>query len=249
MENGRDPRVTAYLDSFPPSRKNDRVKCCGSSRSLYCPECCRLVIPKKDWPSCLQDHSLQLPFDLHIVLDDHRATATGLHAVALLTNQVSLIDVKRGDPIQDYRCADQTYLLFPSPDSVPLSTVNGIFTLVVLDCKWAKTSLSNSYLSYLPRVHLSSPPLESHFWRSHTAGPKCLSTIEAIYYAALEREDNENYIHLLWLFALQRAAIQARGLWKDRKGLPFTEVGKEEQRAYRRQRKEEAEDFTSSRHK
>jgi nuclear transport factor 2 (NTF2) superfamily protein len=89
-------------------------------------------------------------------------------------------------------------------------------------------------------VHLSSPPFESHFWRSHTAGSKCLSTIEAIYYAILETDNNENYIHLMWLFALQRAAIQAQGLWKDRKGLPFTEVGKEEQRAYRRQKDEVA---------
>jgi hypothetical protein len=169
-------------------------------------------------------------------LDDQRATATGLHALALLGNQVSLMDVKRGDPIPDYSTTAQTYLLFPSLDSVTMSSVNDISTLVVLDCKWTKTSLSSSSLSHLPRVHLSSPPLESHFWRSHTAGEKCLSTIEAIYYAALERDHNDEFINLLWLFALQRAAIQARGLWKDRKDFPFTQVGKEEQRAYRRQK-------------
>jgi hypothetical protein len=239
-----DPHVTAYLDSFLKSRKNERVKCCGSSRSLFCCECCRLLIRKEEWPSCLQANSLQLPFDLHIVLDDQRATATGLHAVALLGNQVSLVDVKRGDRIPDYSTTTaQTYLLFPSLDSVPISSVNDISTMVVLDCKWTKTSLSSSSLSHLPRVTLLSPPLESHFWRSHTAGEKCLSTIEAIYYAVMERDHNDDFIHLLWLFALQRAAIQARGLWKDRKGLPFTQVGKEEQRAYRRQKhKDKVED-------
>lgn len=239
MSTGRDPHVTMYLDSFLPPRKVERVRCCGTSRSLFCEECGRLLIPLDEWPSCLRDGSLRLPFHLHIILDDDRSTATGMHAVALLRDDdVKLADVARGDEVGDDTAGSgTTYLLFPSADSVPLSSVEDLSTLVVLDCKWTKTSCSES-VRHLPKVHLSSPPSESHFWRSHTAGSKHLSTIEAIYYAAMERDDNANYIHLLWVFALQRAAIYSRGPWKDR-SLPFTESGKEEQRARRRKNKDE----------
>ena len=237
MEEDRDPEVTAYLDSFSP-KGNERKKCCGASRSLFCSECFNLVVPRSDLPSCIRDGSLKLPFNLHILLDDQRTSATGLHAATLLgKEQVTLVDIKRGDSVQDYRDCSQTYVLFPSTDSVPLSSVRDISTLVVLDCKWTQPARAQSFVSELQRVHLSSPPKQSHFWRSHTAAQGCLSTIEAIYYAALEVDPhNSDLIHLLWLFGRQRAAIQSRGIWKDRKGLPFTEAGKEEIRALRRQK-------------
>jgi hypothetical protein len=238
MKEDRDPHVTTYLDSFVP-RRSERIKCCGSARALFCFECCRILEPTSaELPSCIRDGSLKLPFDLHILLDDKRATATGLHAMALLgKEQVSLTDIQRDEPdifIEKYRDCGQTYVLFPAEDSVPISSVKDISTLVVLDCKWTRTAPTKSLATGLPRVHLSNPPTHSHFWRSHTAQQGYLSTIEAIYYAALEVDpSNSNLIHLLWLFARQRAAIQAQGPWKGR-SMPFTEDGKEAMRALRR---------------
>jgi hypothetical protein len=241
-EEDRDPIVTNYLDSFLP-QKNERIQCCGTTRANFCPECLRLLAPTaSDLPQCVREGSLKLPFKLHIILDDRRNSATGLQALALLgKEQASLRDINRdsfvtsGGPGSNGR---STYVLFPSPDSVPLSSVNEISTLVVLDCKWTRTKPTTSLVSDLPRVHLSSPPNQSHYWKSHTAEQGCLSTIEAIYYAATEVDpENADLIHLLWIFARQRASIQARGPWKDRIHLPYTEHGKEAMRVMRRQNK------------
>ena len=101
-----------------------------------------------------------------------------------------------------------TYLLFPSEDSIPLGSVrHQVDTLVVLDCKWTKSSSRHDpRLTKLPRVHLTNPSTVSYYWRWHSAGPECLSTIEAIYESSCEIEPETNWLPWLWLFALQRAA-------------------------------------------
>jgi len=265
--------VQEYLDSFLQSGDNvktfDRVFCCETSSSLYCSKCCNLLVPDDSLPSCLHNNSLNLPFNLDIILDDRRASATGLHAVALLnninnstidqsSNSVQLIDVANNDEIPRYSNQNDTYLLFPSPgESIPLESVSSkVKTLVVLDCKWTKSSIcrKNNDLSLLQKVHLSNPPKQSFYWRWHNEGPGMISTIEAIYYAAFEvlqkknstisqstvttndqLEYTNNLLHLLWLFGHQRAAI-LRSAQDKGKPPPFTKEGKEAQREMRRQK-------------
>jgi len=69
-----------------------------------------------------------------------------------------------------------------------------------------------------------------------------VSTIEALYYASVEvakhkgdhlKEQEQNLIHLLWLFAEQRILIQ-KSSKDERSLLPFSEAGKEKQRSLRR---------------
>lgn len=296
----------------------DRVVCCNSSRSLYCEECCRLLVPDHSLPipiSCsrrrkiieegtkkkLDEHSdgsrpLRLPFNLDIILDDRRGSATGLHAVALLEGSqdnsrtedanadnnpnsnsssdssfdlgaVKVFDLGNGDKIPSYRQEDDsstTFLLFPSPDSVPLESVaSKVKTLVVLDCKWTKSGISrkNEELSTLKKVHLSSPPQETYYWRWHNAGDGMISTIEAIFYAAFEVSqlkyqklllesqqkisqmeqaenfliDQKNLIHLLWLFGHQRAAT-LKSAQKEGTPAPCSDEGKKMQRETRKQK-------------
>lgn len=260
--------VQKYLDSFiSDSTTFDRVFCCETSSSLYCSKCCNLLVPDDSLPSCLHNNSLNLPFNLDIILDDRRASATGLHAVALLNNtnnstidqsstSVQLIDVANNDEIPRYSQQNDTYLLFPSPgESISLESVSSkVKTLVVLDCKWTKSSIcrKNNDLSRLQKVHLSNPPKQSFFWRWHNEGPGMISTIEAIYYAAFEvlqkknstilqstnidqLADTNNLLHLLWLFGHQRAAI-LRSSQDKGKPPPFTKEGKEAQREMRRQK-------------
>lgn len=236
---------------------------------------------------------LKLPFNLHIVLDDRRGSATGLHAVALLNNEeehfesnhdfgsVKLIDIANGDDIAinyDYERSipeednnsidpveqpETVFLLFPAPgESVPIESVaQQLETLVVLDCKWTKSSLcrKNANLMKLKKVHLSNT-YTTHYWRWHNAGGGCVSTIEAIYYAAMEVSeqkfkqeqalqqtstleghlaDQRNLMHLLWLFGHQRAAtLQAAE--RDGKPAPGTDEAKELARALRKQKGEYA---------
>lgn len=167
-----------------------------------------------------------------------------------LIERVRLFDTEIGDPIPTYNQEDQTFVLFPSENSIPLSTVaNSIQRLVVLDCKWTKTGTQEniSEIAHLPKVHLDNPPSESFFWRWHNAGSGMCSTLEAIYYAALEvsrgkslkefDEDNRNaMIDLMWLFGIQRAAT-ALGARREGKPLPFSTDGKNMQRGLRRTEK------------
>ena len=312
--------VQEYLDSFmdtTPSTTTEsnvsgnilfgRVVCCESSRSLYCQDCCRLLVPDHSVPAPISsrrrgnsegdksfDYSggrpLVLPFNLHIILDDRRGSATGLHAVVLMNGtddmsvthyaskdtpntevsnvrsstigSVKLVDLATDEIPKSRECDDSAFLLFPSPGvSVPLESVaSKVRTLVVLDCKWTKSKLcrTDEDLSSLPKVHLSSPPEKSFYWRWHNAGPGMLSTIEAIYYAAVETMrikhkllldagqisqsdsrnlliDRNNLIHLLWLFGHQRAATFKSA---EHAGIlaPGTDEGKEMQRAMRKQK-------------
>lgn len=309
--------VEQYLNSFDGKTSFTRSTCCNSSRSLYCKECCRLLVPDNALPhpiylrrnnGVVDGHSvdessstvhgekpqrpLMLPFNLHIILDDRRGSATGLHAVALLNNEgemstqpkdnVVLIDVANGGNVPNYsRCdqsctsvndnstttttnheqSDTTFLLFPSPgESVPIESVAcQMETLVVLDCKWTKSSLyrKNANLSKLKKVHLTKPPSNTYYWRWHNAGSGCVSTIEAIFYAAMEVsqlkqksknqcasiEDNlaerNNLIHLLWLFGQQRAAT-FKAAERDGIPAPGSEQGKELARSLRKQKGEYA---------
>lgn len=216
--------VAGYLDSFLTAESRQyqkswpRVQCCGTSRSLYCSECYSLLIPRADWPT----NTARLPFNLDIILHDRRSAATGLHAKVLnqnlvfkkdehFHNDVRVFDLERLDPLQTSYAKD-AYLLFPSDDSVPLESVRDrVKTLVVLDCKWTRSSSrQDPRLAGLPRVHLTKPPAKSYYWRWHSAGPDCLSTMEAIYEAASEvnppSSDDTDGLSWLWLFALQRAA-------------------------------------------
>ena len=245
-----DDTVKNYLE-HRPEVKHPRVKCCNSSRSLYCPVCCALLVETDHRPP-----PISLPCKIDIVLDEkNRAKSTGIHAKCLINaqeglakcdNECALFDIERGDELPAY-CSDSdgTYILFPMPgESVPLASVaSSIDRLVVLDCKWTKSSCKNRpELRNLPKVHLTSPPDKSYFWRWHNSGPGMISTIEAIYYASLEvaehkrsvsEDGRENLIHLLYLFAEQRMSIQ-RSCQKSGETTPFSEKGKEQQRALRR---------------
>jgi hypothetical protein len=236
--------------------------CCESSKMLYCHNCCKILIPKEDWPTPIQDGSLRLPFDVDIILDAHerRSSATGIHMVAISSaangaslsspsmpgerppSKVQLFDLERKEvPPSYYSEDDGTYVLFPSKDSVPISNVGDIKKLIVLDCKWATTSMQmHPSVASLPKVHLDSPPAESYFWRWHNSGAGMLSTMEAIYFSAYQvtfdwpNEERQQLVHIMWLFALQRSMITKRSE-QELRPPPFTSEQKEIARMLRKQ--------------
>lgn len=250
-------KVTAYLNSFftESQIKDQRSKegvwtrkiCCGTSRSLYCPICCSLLVPE----DCKKPAPVQLPFDLDIILTDRRGSSSGLHAVTLTEpGSVNLVDYEGGDAMPRYNnhadedaVGRQSFLLYPlEGESCALSDVAPcIAKLVVLDCKWTKSSIKeHPELHKLQKVHLTNPPSESYFWRWHSAGPGMLSTIEAIYTAAVEvatyhqgfeckQSDEESLLSLLWIFGLIRVAA-ANTARKNGKPMPFSDTDKEERR-------------------
>jgi hypothetical protein len=194
---------------------------------------------------------------------------------------VTLIDLDSPQTIPNYDNSNGTFLLFPTNDSVPISSVaSRISKLVVLDCKWTRTKRIEKLpqIQSMHKVHIDNPPLQSYFWRWHNAGDGMLSTLEAIYFSAVtvlsssssnknipinetndncttsttsilpkeikdERFDYDSIIDIMWLFGLQRAATSAT-VEREGRPLPFTQEGKELQRAFRR--RQVIEDGTSS---
>lgn len=247
-----------------PVVSGPRTRCptCNASRQFYCCTCLQLLLPDDEQetiPRCIKEGSLSLPFDLDIVLDDRRVVSTGVQTAILLqsaatngTNSVCrLLDVKQEVHLPDYQIDQEheTYLLFPDPTSVPLSSVvtshhrsRPSLRLVVLDCRWARQGLAQAdpSLSKLIKVHLDDPPNQSHYWRWHNSGEGMLSTVEAVYYAAWQvgqavgwtEEQLLQLVHLFWLFRHQRQTIQKQyehgeGQKHHPAPLPFTEEGKE----------------------
>lgn len=242
-----DHSDTAVADSV------ERVHCegCYSSRHLYCPTCLSILVPKSQWPRSLE--FLRLPFDIDIILDDRRASSTGVQTFTMLSAVGAsagsrLFDLEQGDGLPEYADGDGTFLLFPDNTSESLSKVlehEPIHRLVLLDCKWQRVGKRHSkLLSRLRKVHLDQPPSLSLYWRWHNAGNGMLSSIEALYYAAWETAecrqwtDREPLTGLFWLFALQRALIdrdydaQGKHAALGRPS-PVTEDGKEFQRSLR----------------
>lgn len=122
---------------------------------------------------------------------------------------------------------------------MPISSVEKIDRLIVLDLKWSKQSgKSDSRFRSFRRVHLDSPPDQSHFWRWHSEGNGMLSTIEAIYFATVEAtrdwnvSDRRRLIHVMWLFACQHAIVKKKSELEDRSA-PFSEEAKLQQRSLR----------------
>ena len=239
-----------FLDNLVSSfQEPSRQECpsCTASRSIYCYDCCEILFPKERLPAGLQE-GMDLPFSVDLVLDDKRPSSTGVQAASVLNmrsgnidNKYRLLDQSRGAGIPDYSAEDGTYFLFPSDTSVGLSSVAAkVRRLVVLDCRWTKSQLrKDSRLAILPKVHLDNPPQESFFWRWHNSGAGMLSTIEALYFAAWEVADQQNWsldrrralVNLLWIFGLQRAVIKRQ--YEIGNGhriipyMPFSEEGKD----------------------
>ena len=160
-----ESEINAYLNSLvdvdctspmSTSVQRKRQKCCGTSRSIYCPECFKILLDKSEYALEGIDSKVKLPFSVDIILTDRRVASTGVHAV-VLADRVRLIDYERDEAIPDYSKEEGVYILFPSPESVPLSTVTeNIKKLVVLDCKWTKSSVkSHSNLKHMQKVRLS----------------------------------------------------------------------------------------------
>ncbi|GMI25155.1 hypothetical protein TeGR_g11245 [Tetraparma gracilis] len=202
----------ASLYSSSPSNY-PRITCCGSASKFYCPQCCSpLAAPAAPAPP-----APVLPFDIVVLLDDSRSVATGLHLKALCPSQVTVVCPPL-PPLAASPASPATYVLFPCAASVPLSSLPPPSRLLLLDCRWTRTTpLLSSLPPALTRVHLSEPPGESVHWRWHDEGEGMLCTLEAAFVAVVEtlrREPGgapnrvEEMKGLFHLFGLQRAAIE-----------------------------------------
>ena len=87
-----------YLSSTV-AREWPRVECCGSSRSLYCPECFQILIPQEKWPKDIREARVKFPFHIDIVLGkkERKTCATGVQ-VAAIAGALESIQDSQTDP-------------------------------------------------------------------------------------------------------------------------------------------------------
>lgn len=231
-----------------------RIDCCNSSRSLYCPECHKILIPGEDWPADIRDGTLRLPFKIDIYLDtkERKTSATGIQVAAIASavsgrkkdDNVGSVQIYHfeHDSVPSYNISDSenVYVLFPEEGSVPITSVGDIDRLIVLDIKWSRQSgKRDTRFGSIKRVHLESPPAHSHYWRWHNSGTGMLCTVEAIYWATMEVTQNKwsaversRLIHIMWLFAIQHNKIRQKSKLEQR-AAPFSETGKSQRRLLR----------------
>mmetsp|Transcript_16953 Transcript_16953/g.39139 ORF Transcript_16953/g.39139 Transcript_16953/m.39139 type:complete len:434 (-) Transcript_16953:220-1521(-) len=93
-----------------------RVYCCKTSRSLYCPECCKVLVPKEFWPrrfirrQCIDEEDQSFPFnsiDIILGVKERRTSSTGIQLMCI-SNMVaeaseSVIKDSTSDHEQDLR--------------------------------------------------------------------------------------------------------------------------------------------------
>lgn len=235
--------LEAYVNSERGSSRWTREQCaCGKKRRLVCAECVRFV----GVPADEQVPRLRLPLHVHVLLDDNRRKATGLHAKLLAPDHVSVIEY--GEQPMPAFDPETTLVLFPSKQAKFIDEVERLerfSSIVLIDCRWTTLRAANeSALQQLQHVKLRHVPEKSVFWRYHDAGDGCVSSIEALYYAFKEimrvtgqTVSGGTLEDLLYIFALQADSIRQDYAYNPRKQgliLPMDEQAKALQQWRRR---------------
>lgn len=143
---------------------------------------------------CLCDRLPRLATRAHILVVMHvfevwKTTNTGVLATRCLTNaDVALTGVReRAEPTLTVDGPGPAFVLFPSPDAMPISSLprEGPLTLVVPDGNWRQARKLASRvptLAALPRVRLDDTLTTGYALRTSTH-PSRTSTMEAIAHA------------------------------------------------------------------
>lgn len=187
---------------------NDRVNCqtCGRRQSVYCCYCMIMM------QGCISVPQLLLPVNV-LVLQHASEQVSKSSIVGAKIVSPQNIDVVPFGEFTDVKHPQTTVVLFPGPQSVPISEYSGrIDTLILLDSPWAKAQgmvKNNAVLASLPQVSFENH-YTTHFWRYNSRTDQHLSTVEALYYALKCMRPDENFDDLLWFFAHQHQLVAAR---------------------------------------
>uniref|UniRef100_A0A7I4Y552 tRNA-uridine aminocarboxypropyltransferase 1 n=2 Tax=Haemonchus contortus TaxID=6289 RepID=A0A7I4Y552_HAECO len=182
------------LSSYSPLEGLTKSKClgCGKRRMYFCYDC-RILLPGVFSPH------VKLPCDVDIIKHpmEKNGKSSAIHCKIVAPEQTRIFDVP---DVYDYGAEDlsnathRTVLVFPSPSAMSINefvqTVGLIKRFVVLDCTWFQVNMMQKIpqIQSLPCVSLTN--YRTAFWRpQHNVDDHGLATIEAIYYA--EREYQE----------------------------------------------------------
>uniref|UniRef100_A0A1I8JLU2 tRNA-uridine aminocarboxypropyltransferase 1 n=1 Tax=Macrostomum lignano TaxID=282301 RepID=A0A1I8JLU2_9PLAT len=175
-----------FLDAVASSGRS-ACSVCGRSRKFYCPVCCVPVPSSQPLPS------VRLPFSVCVLKHpaEFHGKSTSPHAV-LLSPDCRIVRY----PLLPDLSSGCVAVVYPAPGALSVAELATLtraswprrrWTVLFLDATWhqANGMINDDRLRSLPRVALSNH--SSHYWR-YEAGlsPSHLSTIEAIYYLAVD---------------------------------------------------------------
>jgi len=267
-------QVSDELDKEIAKWQRQECASCGQRSMLYCPFCCRaLGVPAGvEVPSCRMpfrrcdvvfDDSAKKATSMHAKI----IAPTQVRLIDLFTSDGSknkTLSRHGTDAIEDAEATlreipeyspEAAVVLFPDEGSIPLKDIANVpgmvsmekLTLILIDAPWraAQTLRKHPHLAALRSVRLSNPPT-SRFWRYHSEGAGCVSSIEALAAAAEEAEvtsssPSANAVGehpLLFFFIRQLALIASRS--RPGAELPTDGAAKERRSARVRQKDNKA---------
>ncbi|CAK4086538.1 unnamed protein product [Aphanomyces euteiches] len=225
-----------------------RAACPGCSKSCmyYCATCFLAV----GAPADVQVPHIRLPLKVDIVFQDKIKKSTAPIGKTVAPEDIQIIPfpfMEEQAPTYD---AKKAVVVYPSHDAAIISELEDLDeleTLIFIDTPWQKAPsiLNDPKISHLRCVKLANPPLESKFWRYHSSGKGCISTIEAVqlmldeYLAAKPSSKNDvDVSQLLFFFQLVHDHIIHTHTRPDRQldRAPMSEAEKERQRLLRSQK-------------
>ncbi|RHY20012.1 hypothetical protein DYB25_001865 [Aphanomyces astaci] len=159
--------------------KREECPGCKKSSKYYCVNC---YVPIGA-PSTVQVPRVRLPLRVDILFQDKIKKSTAPHGKVVAPDDISIIPYpfpSQNPPQYDVK---EAVVVYPSINAVvidELEDLDSVKTLIFIDCPWQKAPsiLHDPALSHLRCVKLARPPLESKYWRYHSSGKGCISTIE-----------------------------------------------------------------------
>lgn len=128
---------------------------------------------------------LRLPLRLDILRgrDENSAKSTAAHAAVVAPESTKVWYLP---DFPDYADPSRVLLLYPSPTSVPVESLNtaDFDAVMVVDTTWQRVGgvMQMPEIANKPFKHVHLSNYHTLFWRHQPLGPGCLSSIEAIYY-------------------------------------------------------------------
>lgn len=207
-----DLNLSMSFDKILSLEKRTECPKCTKRRPWYCCHC-KIPLLNEGIPT------VKLPIDVDIIHHpgENLTKSTAVHATILAPSQSVMHEfphIPQYDP-------ETTLLLFPTPESTPVSELTDVekfSKLVVVDSTWFQCNqvVRDPRLAHLKCVRF--PTYRTRFWRYQSNVDNThLATIEAIYYFQrhfYERKHGGAYKgevdDLLFFFALQSHIIRKR---------------------------------------
>ncbi|KDO34297.1 hypothetical protein SPRG_19115 [Saprolegnia parasitica CBS 223.65] len=226
---------------------------CKKSSKFYCATCFLSL----GAPSDVHVPRIKLPVTIDVIFHDKIKKSTAPQGKVVAPEDIHIIPFPYKDGASPVYDPAKAVVVYPSNDAFvldELEDLDQLETLIFIDCPWQKgpAILNDKSLSHLRTVKLAKPPLHSKFWRYHSSGDGCVSTIEAVYlmleeYTAAMHARNlaltstDDVSEILYYFNLVHDTILETHKSDPNRQLdraPMSEAEKERQRLLRSQKEQ-----------